>query len=62
VFPTTAHHHVVERTIFCEIVQMKRDRTVHVFCCMVIESVMSHYCGFNSAGGMVPYNTFRELR
>jgi hypothetical protein len=29
---------------------------------MVIESVMSQYCRFNSAGGMVLYHTFREPR
>jgi hypothetical protein len=60
--PTNEDHHEVERTIFGEIVQMKKDRTVPVFRCMVIESVMSQYCGFNSAGGVVWYITFREPR
>jgi hypothetical protein len=41
--PTTEDHHEVERTIFREIVQMKKDRTVRVFRCTVIESVMSQY-------------------
>jgi hypothetical protein len=45
--PTHGDHHEVERTIFGEIVQMKKDRTVPIFKCMVIESVMSQYCGFN---------------
>ncbi len=58
--PTTQHHHKVERTIFTEIIQMKQDRMVPVFRCSVIESVMSQYCGFNSAGGVVRYITFRE--
>jgi hypothetical protein len=56
--PTHDDHHEVERTIFGEILQMKKDRTVPVFRCMVIESVMSQYCGFNSAGGVVRYITF----
>jgi hypothetical protein len=60
--PTNKDHHEVERTIFGEIVQMKKDRTEPVFRCMVIESVMSQYCGFNSAGGVVRYITFREPR
>jgi hypothetical protein len=58
--PTTQHHHKVERTIFAEIIQMKQDRMVPVFRCSVIESLMSQYCGFNSAGGVVRYITFRE--
>ncbi len=60
--PTTEDHHKVERTIFGEIVQMKKDRTVPVLCCTVIESVMSQYIGFNSADGVVLYLTFREMR
>jgi hypothetical protein len=60
--PTHEDHHEVERTIFGEIVQMKKDRTVPVFRCMVIESVMSQYCRFNSAGVVVRYITFREPR
>jgi hypothetical protein len=54
--------HKVERTIFGEIVQMKRDRTMPVFHCMVIESMMSQHCGFNSAGDGIQYINFRELR
>jgi hypothetical protein len=60
--PTREDHHEVERTIFGEIVQMKKDRTVPFFRCTVIESVMSQYCGFNSASGVVRYITFQELR
>jgi hypothetical protein len=58
----TEDHHEVERTIFGEIVQMKNDQTVPVFHCTLIESVMSQYCRFNSAGGVVRYLTFREPR
>jgi hypothetical protein len=42
--PTTKHHHEVERTIFGETVQMKRDHTMPVFRCPMIESVGSQYC------------------
>jgi hypothetical protein len=48
--PTKDHHNMVERTIFGEIVQMNKNSTVPMFHCKVIESVMSQYCGFNSAG------------
>jgi hypothetical protein len=58
--PTTEDHHKVERTIFGEIVKMKKDRTVPVCRCTVIGSVMSQYCRFNSAGGVVRYLTFRS--
>jgi hypothetical protein len=51
--PTREDHHKVERTIFGEIMQIKKGRTVPVFRCMVIESVMSQYYGYNSAGGVV---------
>jgi hypothetical protein len=61
-FFTTEDHHEVEWTILGEIVQMKRNCTMPVFCCTVIESVMNQYCGFNSAGGVVHYLTFREPR
>jgi hypothetical protein len=39
--------------IFGGIVQMKRDQTVPVFRWMVIESIISQYCGSNLARGMV---------
>jgi hypothetical protein len=52
----------VERTIFGEIVQMKKDRTVPVFRCTVIESVISQYCGFKFSWRSVWYITFREPR
>jgi hypothetical protein len=60
--PAHEDHHEVERTIFGEIVQMKNEWTVPVLCCIIIESVMSQYCGFNSAGVVVRYITFREPR
>jgi hypothetical protein len=60
--PTKEDHYKAERTIFWEIMQMKKDWTVPVFHCTMIESVMSQYCGFNSAGGVVRYLTFREPR
>jgi hypothetical protein len=41
---------------------MKRDQTMPVFFCIVTESVMSQYCGVNSAVGVVWNLTFREQR
>jgi hypothetical protein len=62
VCPTTKQHHKVKGIFFGEIVQMKWDGTVPEFSCMVIEAVMSRYCGFNSAGRVVRPLTFHELR
>jgi hypothetical protein len=55
-------HHKVKGMFFGEIIQMKWDRTVLVFRCMVIEAVMSQYCGFNSAGRVVRPLIFHVLR
>jgi hypothetical protein len=41
---------------------MKKDWTMPVFCCTVIKSVMSQYCGFSSADGVILYLTSREPR
>ncbi len=55
-YPITGQHHKIE------MVQIKRDRTVPVFCRTVIESVMSQYCRFYSLGGIIRYLSFRESR
>ena len=52
----------MERTIYGEIVQIKTERRVPVYRCAVIETVVSQYCGFLSAGGVVRYLKFREPR
>jgi len=58
--PTTTSHHSVERTIFGKIVQIKTERRVPVYPCSVIETVITQYCGFLSAGGVPRYLKFRE--
>ena len=60
--PTATPVHAVERTIFGEIVQIKGERTVPIFRCRVIESIVSQYCGFLSAGGVTRYLKWREPR
>jgi hypothetical protein len=60
--PSATPHHAVERTIFGEIVQIKSERRVPVFRCRVVETVVSQYCGFLSAGGVTRYLKFREPR
>jgi hypothetical protein len=39
----------------------KRERTVSIFLCHVVESVFSQYCGHSSAAGVTRYIRFREL-
>jgi hypothetical protein len=50
----------VETTIYGEIVQIKQDRMIPVFRCMVIETIVSQYCGHFSSAGITRYNRFRE--
>jgi hypothetical protein len=52
----------VETTVFGEIVQIKQDRMIPVFRCMVIETLVAQYCGMFSAAGVKRYIRFRELR
>jgi hypothetical protein len=52
--------HRYERIISAEIIQQKRERTVPVFRCHVLESVFSQYCGHSSAAGVTRYLKFRE--
>jgi hypothetical protein len=40
--------HRYEHTVHVEIVQQKRERTVSIFRCHVVESVFSQYCGHSS--------------
>jgi hypothetical protein len=51
----------VETTIFGEIVQIKQDRMIPVFRCIVIETLVAQYCGMFSAAGVTRYLKFREL-
>jgi hypothetical protein len=50
----------VETTVYGEIVQIKQDRMIPVFRCMVIETILSQHCGHFSAAGITRYIQFRE--
>jgi hypothetical protein len=52
----------VETTVYSEIVQIKQDRMIPVFRCVVIETLVAQYCGMFSAAGVKRYIRFRELR
>jgi hypothetical protein len=52
----------VETTVYGEIVQIKQDRMIPVFQCMVIETLMAQHCGMFSHVGMTRYLKFRELK
>jgi hypothetical protein len=49
----------VETTVYGEIVQIKQDRMIPVFRCIVIETLITQYCGMFSAAR---YIRFRELK
>jgi hypothetical protein len=52
--------HKVERVVQGEVVQIKNERTISVFRCQVLETVVSQYCGHASAAGVTRYLRFRE--
>jgi hypothetical protein len=52
----------VETTVYGEIVQIKQDRMIPVFRCIVIETLISQYCGMFTAAGVTRYIRFRELK
>jgi hypothetical protein len=52
----------VETTVYSEIVQIKQDRMIPMFRCVVIENLVAQYCGMFSAAGVKRYIRFRELR
>jgi hypothetical protein len=52
----------VETTVYGEIVQIKQDRMIPVFRCIVIETLVAQYCGMFSAAGATRYIRFRELK
>ncbi len=52
----------VETTVYGEIVQIKQDRMIPVFRCVVIETIVSQYCGMFSAAGITRYIRFWEPR
>jgi hypothetical protein len=52
----------VETTVYGEIVQIKQDRMIPVFRCIVIETLIAQYCGMFSAAGVARYIRFQEPR
>ncbi len=50
----------VETTVYREIVQIKQDRMILVFRCLVIKTIVSQYCGHFSSAGVTRYIQFRE--
>jgi hypothetical protein len=52
--------HRYERVVNVKIVQQKKERTVSIFRCHVVESVFSQYCGHSSAADGKRYVKFRE--
>jgi hypothetical protein len=52
----------VETSMYGEVAQVKQDRVIPVFRCMVIETLVDQYCGMFSAAGVKRYIRFRELR
>jgi hypothetical protein len=52
----------VETTVYRETVQIKQDRMIPVFRCLVIEPIVTQYCGHFSSAGVTRYIRFRELK
>jgi hypothetical protein len=52
----------VETTVYGEIVQIKQDRMIPEFRCVVIETIVSQYCGHFSSAGVTRYIRFREQK
>jgi hypothetical protein len=52
----------VETTVYGEIVQIKQDRMIPVFRCIVTETLISQYCGMFSAAGVTRYIRIRDLK
>ncbi len=52
----------VETTVYGEIVEIKQDRMILVFRCLVIETIVSQYCGHFSSAGVTRYIRLRETK
>ncbi len=52
----------VETSLYGEVAQVKQDRMILIFRCMVIETLVAQYCGMFSAAGVKRYIRFQELR
>jgi hypothetical protein len=60
--PNMGKDREVETTVYGEIVQIKQDRMIPVFRCIVIETLVAQYCRMFSAAGVKRYIRFQELR
>jgi hypothetical protein len=52
----------VETTVYGEIVQIKQDRMIPVFRCVVVETLVVQYCRMFSSAGVTRYIRFREIK
>jgi hypothetical protein len=52
----------VETTVYGEIVQIKQDRMIPIFRCIVVETLVAQYCGMFSAAGVSWDIRFQELK
>jgi hypothetical protein len=52
----------VETTVYGEIVQIKQDRMIPVFRCVVVKTLVAQYCGMFLTAGVTRYIRFRELK
>jgi hypothetical protein len=52
----------METTVYGEIVQIRQDRMIPVFRCMVIETLVAQHCAMFSHAGVTRYLKFRELK
>jgi hypothetical protein len=51
-----------ETSVYGEVAQVKQERMIPVFRCMVIETLVAQYCGMFTEAGVKRYIRFRELR
>jgi hypothetical protein len=52
--------HTIERELYGEIVQIKKERLVQVTRCMATQTIKSTYCGFQSRSGPERYAKFHD--
>ncbi len=52
--------YAIERELYVEIVQIKKERLVRVTRCIAMQTIKSVYCGFQSRSGPEPYAKFHD--
>jgi hypothetical protein len=52
--------YAIERELYVEIVQIKKERLVRVTRCIAMQTIKSVYCGFQSRLGPEPYAKFHD--